>query len=103
MKSESFRAREAGFAPSAGKHYFRGMIDKPKRPRDSNQLAKFIVDVATGDARDPAPVEKAEGQRRGGLVGGVRRAENLSDTQRSDIAKAAAKSRWNSKKSNLDE
>ena len=25
------------------------MTDKPKRPRDANQLAKFIVDVATGD------------------------------------------------------
>ena len=25
------------------------MTDKPKRPRDANQLAKFIVDVAAGD------------------------------------------------------
>ena len=25
------------------------MTDKPKRTRDANQLAKFIVDVATGE------------------------------------------------------
>ncbi len=79
------------------------MTEKPKRPRDANQLAKFIVDVATGEVADSAHQEKSEGQRKGGLIGGVRRAEKLSDTQRSDIARAAAKSRWNSKKSDLDE
>ncbi len=26
------------------------MTDKPKRPRDANQLAKFIVDTATQDS-----------------------------------------------------
>ena len=41
------------------------MTDKPKRPRDSNQLAKFIVDVAAGDAKD-VKLEKAEGRRKGG-------------------------------------
>ena len=28
------------------------MTDKPKRPKDTNQLAKFIVDVATGHDSD---------------------------------------------------
>ena len=28
-------------------------MTKPKRPRDTNQLAKFIVDLATGEALDP--------------------------------------------------
>ena len=69
------------------------MTDKPKRPRDTNQLAKFIVDVATGEAEDAQP-EKAEGQRRGGLKGGKARAEALTPEERSAIAKKAAKARW---------
>lgn len=69
------------------------MTDKPKRPRDANQLAKFIVDVATGEAKDKVP-EKAEGQRKGGLKGGAARAKALSPEERSDIAKRAAKARW---------
>jgi hypothetical protein len=69
------------------------MTDKPKRPRDANQLAKFIVDVATGEVEDKAP-EKAEGQRKGGLKGGKARAAKLSPEERSAIAKKAAKVRW---------
>lgn len=70
------------------------MTQIPKRPRDANQLAKFIVDVATGDASDPAPAEKAEGQRKGGLIGGKARADKLSPQDRSEIATKAAKARW---------
>ena len=67
MKSESFPVLDAVFAPSAGKHYLKGMTDKPKRPRDANQLAKFIVDVATeGDAA--MPDADTSGQRRGGAA-----------------------------------
>lgn len=79
------------------------MTDRPKRPRDANQLAKFIVDLATGEATDPVPVVKAEGQQRGGIIGGARRAKKLSDSRRSDIARAAARSRWDSSKSDQDE
>jgi hypothetical protein len=73
---------------------------KPKRPRDTNQLAKFIVDLATGEqpapeladlGKDPAAVALG---RKGGLKGGKMRAEKLSEKRRSDIAKAAAKVRW---------
>lgn len=68
------------------------MTDRPKRPRDANQLAKFIVDVATGDASErPA---KAEAQRKGGLKGGAARAQALTPAQRSEIAQAAAAARW---------
>ena len=91
MKSQSSHAREAGFAPSAGNHYLDGMTQTPKRPRDANQLAKFIVDVATGDAEaspPPAPQAKA------GKIGGARRAERLSEQQRSEIARLAAAARW---------
>ena len=68
-------------------------MGKAKRPRDTNQLAKLIVDVATGEVNDAAP-EKAEGQRKGGLKGGPARAKALSPSQRQEIARKAAAARW---------
>jgi hypothetical protein len=70
------------------------MTDKPKRPRDANQLAKFIVDVATGEATDADAPKKAEGQRNGWLIGGRAKADALSPDERSEIAKKAAAKRW---------
>ena len=75
------------------------MAKNPKRPRDANQLAKFITDVATGqmelpktdDGKDPAAVALG---RKGGLKGGKARAEKLSAKRRIEIAKAAAQKRW---------
>lgn len=67
------------------------MTDKPKRPRDANQLAKFVVDLATGEAEEDARVE---GQRKGGLKGGAARAASLTPEQRSEIARLAAAARW---------
>ncbi len=75
------------------------MPKKPKRPRDTNQLAKSIVDIATGEASDtPAddgknPAAVALG-RLGGQKGGKARAKSLTAEQRSKIAKDAAKARW---------
>lgn len=69
------------------------MTDKPKRPRDANQLAHMIAGVATGEVEDAQP-EKAEGQRKGGLKGGRARSAKLSPEERSAIAKKAAKARW---------
>ncbi len=68
------------------------MADRPKRPRDANQLAKLVVDLATGEASELQP--KAEAQRKGGLRGGKARAEKLSAEERQAIAKKAAKARW---------
>jgi hypothetical protein len=70
-----------------------------KRPRDSNQLAKLIVDIATGEVEDtpedtgknPAAVELG---RKGGLKGGKARAENMTPEQRKEAAKRAARARW---------
>lgn len=69
-----------------------------KRPRDPNQLAKLIVDIATGEMEDAISEskkhpEKVKG-RAGGLRGGRTRADRLSTSQRSAIARRAAKSRW---------
>jgi hypothetical protein len=73
------------------------------RPRDPNQLAKLIVDIATGQvedkpdsrpddaSKDPAAVSLG---RRGGLKGGKARAEKLTPEQRAEIARKAARTRW---------
>ena len=74
-------------------------MTKPKRPRDTNQLAHMIAQLATGelddvktdDGKDPAAVALG---RKGGLKGGKARAKKLTAKERSEIAKAAAKARW---------
>jgi hypothetical protein len=78
------------------------MIDSKRipRPRDPNQLAKLITDIATSeqdervlteDGRDLAAVLLG---RRGGLKGGPARAAGMSSERRSEIARKAAKTRW---------
>ncbi|MEL6375754.1 MAG: histone H1 [Pseudomonadota bacterium] len=67
------------------------MTDKPKRPRDANQLAHMIAGIATGDVTDE---QKAKGQVKGGKIGGRSRAAALTPEQRSEIARAAAQARW---------
>jgi hypothetical protein len=64
---------------------------KPKRPRDVNQLAKAVVDLATGEIEDKKPSASA---RNGGLKGGKARAGALTPEQRSEIARIAAAARW---------
>ena len=64
-----------------------------KRPRDTNQLAKRIVDIATGEADDSLS-EAQERARRAGKVGGKARAESLTADERSRIARKAALARW---------
>lgn len=66
-----------------------------KRPRDTNQLAKLIVDVATGEREASLEIEPVnEFARAGGLKGGRARAKGLSPERRSEIARAAAHARW---------
>lgn len=70
------------------------MAKKPKRPRDPNQLAKMIVDIATGEAENVKPAAPNEARRKGGLKGGKARAKALSARKRAAIAKRAAALRW---------
>ena len=73
----------------------------PKRPRDPNQLAKQIVDIATGEAEDTVSESKRHPPKRGragGLRGGKSRAKSLSPDQRRKIAVKAARARWKSQK-----
>jgi hypothetical protein len=75
------------------------MAKKPKRPKDTNQLAKFITDLATHQeqepdiykGKNPAAVELG---RLGGQKGGKARAEKLTAARRKEIAKKAAAKRW---------
>jgi len=70
----------------------------PKRPRDTNQLAKFIVDLSTGEESEPEFSPKQKAGQLGGLKGGKARADALSKKRRSEIAKQAAESRWHKPK-----
>lgn len=75
------------------------MAKRPKRPRDPNVLAKLIVDMSVGEVpRDTPPVPETpatEARRKGGLKGGKARAGNLSAKKRAEIARKAARQRWN--------
>jgi hypothetical protein len=67
----------------------------PKRPRDLNQWARHMVDLATGQVQDPpAKSKKAVSGKSGGLKGGASRAAKLTPEQRAEIARAAAQARW---------
>lgn len=76
---------------------------RPKRPRDLNQWAKTMVDIATGELPDTPSQRPPKSDaptmsdiaRLGGLKGGRARAEKLSPEARVDIARRAAAARWN--------
>lgn len=77
-------------------------MNKPKRPRDPNQLAKSIVDLATGETEEKVEITSLAAYasafgRKGGLVGGKARAKRLSKAERVKIAKAGARARWGKK------
>ncbi len=74
----------------------------PERPKDTNQLAKSIVDLTIGENEETIPRNKknphaVELGRLGGLKGGNARAKALSKAKRVKIARKAAKARWKKK------
>ena len=79
------------------------MVKHAKRPRDTNQLAKLIVDIAPSseelhradDGKDPAAVALG---RKGGLKGGKARIASLTPERRQEIAKRGAAARWKKQK-----
>ncbi len=66
----------------------------PKRPRDPNQLAKHIVDLATGESPTKIETPKIARAKKAGEAGGPARKKALSPAQRSEIASVAAQARW---------
>jgi len=75
-----------------------------KRPKDSNLLARSVVEDLIGEKWDGTPLghppERAKNpaavalSKLGASKGGKARAESLTPKQRSKIAKKAAKARW---------
>jgi len=76
---------------------------KPKRPRDTNQLAKLLVSISTGEFQEQDPnlgkdIAAINRGRLGGIKGGKARAEKLNSAQRKQSARKAAIARWKNKK-----
>ena len=73
-------------------------MQKPKRPRDPNQLGKLIVDLSVGEADDSKNMPDESGKDPAAIAlgkkGGKARAKVLSAKKRTEIAKKAAKARW---------
>src|SRR5260364_73340 len=59
--------------------FYNRVMNKPKRPRDPNQLAKLIVDIATGEAITPEnePSKKNPAAVALGRLGGGKREGRL--------------------------
>jgi hypothetical protein len=80
-------------------------IGKGKRPRDPNQLAKWIVKQSTAEAPEPKPetpvpvpsdlsAYMAAMGRKGGSIGGKRRLLTMTPGQRKAVAAKASGARW---------
>jgi len=84
-------------------------VGKGKRPRDPNQLAKWVVDRSTDETPEPEHASEpavsssstipphvseymASIGRRGGQIGGKRRLKTKAQRQR--VAAKAARTRW---------
>ena len=61
---------------------------RPTRPRDTNQLAKRVVDVAIGQVSD------AEPEPTGRAIGGHARAASMTPEERSEAGRLASAARW---------
>jgi len=77
----------------------RSVVDRtPKRPRDTNQLGKLMVDILTGQVedREPTPEERGVDPAASamGKKGGPARAASMTPERRSEIARKAAAKRW---------
>jgi hypothetical protein len=73
-------------------------MQKPKRPRDPNQLASTIIGIAVGEIEDKPPADDRDPAAVAlGRKGGNARAAGMSAKRRKQIAREAAKKRWKSK------
>jgi hypothetical protein len=68
------------------------------RPRDPAQLAKLMIDIASGDVEDREPTPEEQGKDPAaaamGRKGGAARAAKMTSERRREIAVKAASSRW---------
>jgi hypothetical protein len=70
------------------------MAKQSKKPADLNRLAAAIVGDATDETQQAPESRHASAGRTGGRRGGKVRAERLSANERSEIARKAARARW---------
>ena len=67
-------------------------------PKETNQLAKYILEVTTGETEKIEPPKKNPAAVAlallGASKGGNARAKNLSARKRKTIARKAARARW---------
>ena len=74
------------------------MAKRKKKEHDFAVNAYRVFQEAIGESEEVSEKEKPDYAalgRKGGLKGGKARAEKLTPERRSDIAKKAAKARWN--------
>ncbi len=73
-------------------------MSEKKPPKDSNQLAKYIIDVTEGKVEKiEPPMKNTHAQalsKLGASKGGVARKNALTPEKRKEIAQKAAKARW---------
>ena len=65
-----------------------------KRPADVIGNAVRVMQIATGEIQDNPRDPGKEYARKGGLIGGRKRAAKLSKKRRAEIARKAAQTRW---------
>lgn len=74
------------------------MVSKIRKPRDVNQLANLVVDLATGHRQPEVKPDKNLAavalSKLGASKGGKARAKSLTSRQRIEIASAGAAARW---------
>jgi hypothetical protein len=75
------------------------MPDKrPKRPRDPAQLAKLMIDIASGEVEDRERTPEEQGKNPHaaalGRKGGQARNKAIGAERRVEIARKAAQKRW---------
>lgn len=82
--------------------YAGNVLKRSRKPRDLTALAAAVVTQRTDEATEPDPYAgknpaAVELGRLGGKKGGKIRAANLSAAKRSEIARHAARIRWESR------
>lgn len=78
-------------------------VGKGKRPRDPNQLAKWVVEQSTAPETPVAAPPNLSAYmaamgRKGGMVGGKRRLVTMTPAARRAAAAKAAQARWGKRK-----
>ena len=58
--------------------------------KDFTQVAFAVVQQATGEMPKPTKTPRQENSRKGGLKGGVSRMNNLTDDEKTELARKAA-------------